>query len=948
MKCNLFAFQQKALDQLHKYCHYAHQGYQIKGTPQVISFTAPTGSGKTIIMSALIEQIFCGSEYIAEQSNAIIVWLSDSPELNNQSRDKIETKADRIQIGQCVTIEDNSFDQEMLDDGHIYFLNTQKLSKSSNLTSHGDSRQYTIWETLNNTIQAKYDHLYMIIDEAHRGAKMNQTTLMQTFLKGNEFCKPMPVVVGMSATSARFKTLVEGLSLTVDYVKVEPEEVRQSGLLKDLIEIYSPDDSLDNKVLGVLQAATDEWRDKWQHWYQYCKEQHYAYVNPIFIIQVEPAIGDKVSATELDECLNIIETRLGSKFMPGEVVHCFGEKGELEIYGLKVPYEEPSRIQDNRNIKLVFFKESLSTGWDCPRAETLMSFRHAIDKTYIAQLLGRMIRTPMQMRIQVDETLNNVHLYLPNFNIDTVSSIVDELQKAEGGEIPANFIEETVGGNKKMVVVSIKPKKTATDNSQTQAAIGESDSAGCQTTSQNTAQVTQNDADDSESADKTDGQTADQTNEQTPGSVSEPMPAYKSDSSTTDAESSKSGSPSQATTSASGVTVSPSTEDGFDREAVLNEINNYNLITYNVRTVRTYDYLRSLFNLSHLLSQTKIYCDAVNEVHKEISEKIHNYAEYLRKTGKYEEMAKKVLEIKLTKKGFDVTTGEAIEDSQLSMFTSSNADLERQFRLADARLYNEGICYRYGDFYAATDDEDSYRIEFILYVGSDDCMNGLDKYAEEKFCALYDKYRFEFAKLKQDTYRQQFDKIISDSNAVTEHVFRLPEDLIISASDDGDEYVDHLFVGNNGSIKLKLNEWEKATLEEERKRDGYICWLRNVQRKTWALSIPYTYNNEERAMYPDFMIFRREPDGSFRIAILEPHGGFFDDSLPKAKGMAKYAEKNPTVGRIQLIHVEKDKATSKNVCRRLDMSKLAVRKKVMLLNTNQDLNNLFITDGIVE
>ena len=125
--------------------------------PQVISFTAPTGAGKTIISSALIEQIFCGSPIVAEQPNAIVVWLSDSPELNKQSRDKIETKADRIQIGQCVTIEDESFDQEILEDGYIYFLNTQKLSRTSNLTSLGDSRQYTIWETLNNTILQKSD-----------------------------------------------------------------------------------------------------------------------------------------------------------------------------------------------------------------------------------------------------------------------------------------------------------------------------------------------------------------------------------------------------------------------------------------------------------------------------------------------------------------------------------------------------------------------------------------------------------------------------------------------------------------------------------------------------------------------------------------------------------------------------------------------------------------------
>ena len=36
---------------------------------------------------------------------------------------------------------------------------------------------------------------------------------------------------------------------------------------------------------------------------------------------------------------------------------------------------------------------------------------NASDATYIAQLLGRMVRTPMQMHITVDEVLNDVHLF---------------------------------------------------------------------------------------------------------------------------------------------------------------------------------------------------------------------------------------------------------------------------------------------------------------------------------------------------------------------------------------------------------------------------------------------------------------------------------------------------------------------------------------------------------
>ena len=67
---------------------------------------------------------------------------------------------------------------------------------------------------------------------------------------------------------------------------------------------------------------------------------------------------------------------------------------------------------------------------DCPRAETMMSFRRATDSTYIAQLLGRMVRTPLQMHINVDDSLNDVRLYLPYFNRENVAVVINELQES--------------------------------------------------------------------------------------------------------------------------------------------------------------------------------------------------------------------------------------------------------------------------------------------------------------------------------------------------------------------------------------------------------------------------------------------------------------------------------------------------------------------------------------
>jgi type III restriction enzyme len=148
--------------------------------------------------------------------------------------------------------------------------------------------------------------------------------------------------------------------------------------------ITYPDDPAKNNDMAVLQAATDEWKSKCGHWRQYCYEQHYAQVNPVFVIQVQAGSVKLISNTNLDDVIAKIEERIGVAFKENEVVHTFGSTATLLVNGLNVPHIEPSEITDDRRIKVVLFKENLSTGWDCPRAETMMSFRHVEDATYIA------------------------------------------------------------------------------------------------------------------------------------------------------------------------------------------------------------------------------------------------------------------------------------------------------------------------------------------------------------------------------------------------------------------------------------------------------------------------------------------------------------------------------------------------------------------------------------
>src|SRR5208282_5050365 len=126
--------------------------------PQAVVLSSPTGSGKTVIMTLLMERLWAGHESIAPDPNATFLWISDSPELNIQSKEKIEAASDVFPSSRLRII-DNDFDRERLAPGDIYFLNTQRLGVSSLLTKQGDGRTWTFWQTIENTAKATPAHL---------------------------------------------------------------------------------------------------------------------------------------------------------------------------------------------------------------------------------------------------------------------------------------------------------------------------------------------------------------------------------------------------------------------------------------------------------------------------------------------------------------------------------------------------------------------------------------------------------------------------------------------------------------------------------------------------------------------------------------------------------------------------------------------------------------------
>ncbi len=415
------------------------------------SLTAATGAGKTVMAAAVFEALFHGDDRYSfdRDPGAVVIWFSDDPSLNDQTRFRLFESSDRLRQTDLVVVE-NTFNRAKFEAGKIYFLNTQKLGKNSLLVrgyegdedgrlfpgARPDLRCHTIWDTVRNTIGDPALTLYLVLDEAHRGMgneNGEKTTVVRRLINGEKGVPGIPVVWGISATVERFNKAMEGAQgrSTLPPVTVDPLRVQDSGLLKDTIALDIPDETTGDFDTVLIRRATDKLRESTEEWAAYATQQENGEtVLPLMVLQVP----NRPNPNDIGRALNTIFQQWPD--LPGtSVANVFGEH-KTEKYGnYSVPYIEPQRVQDDTSIRVLLAKDAISTGWDCPRAEVMVSFRPAKDQTYIAQMLGRMVRSPLARRIPGNDRLNAVNCLLPRFDKETVETVVKALCEG-GGDTP--------------------------------------------------------------------------------------------------------------------------------------------------------------------------------------------------------------------------------------------------------------------------------------------------------------------------------------------------------------------------------------------------------------------------------------------------------------------------------------------------------------------------------
>ena len=76
-------------------------------SPVAFSLTATTGAGKTVMAAAVIEALFDGNPPLEfdPDPGAVVLWFTDDPSLNEQTRFRLLAASDRIAHSRLVVIE---------------------------------------------------------------------------------------------------------------------------------------------------------------------------------------------------------------------------------------------------------------------------------------------------------------------------------------------------------------------------------------------------------------------------------------------------------------------------------------------------------------------------------------------------------------------------------------------------------------------------------------------------------------------------------------------------------------------------------------------------------------------------------------------------------------------------------------------------------------------------
>jgi len=335
--------------------------------PKRITFKAPTGSGKTIMVAEFLK-LLCEDREI--RSPLSFIWTAPR-QLHTQSKDKLEAYYETSRVLKCSSFEE--LDDKRIDEDEILFFNWESINREDNIYIRENEQDNNLSNIVSRT-KEEGRTIILIIDESHHHAtsEISQNLIRDIGPK---------LTIEVSATPS--------MERPDEIVSVQLEDVKAEGMIKKAV-ILNPDFEnvlKDKKVQSQLSKQSEELvietalkkRDELKEAYKKEKVD----INPLILIQLpdrktslEDVIKDKVIAA------------LKSKHK------ITAENGKLAIHLAEHKENLEDISHPDNEAEVLIFKQALALGWDCPRAHILVLFRDWQSIEFSIQTIGRIMRMP--------------------------------------------------------------------------------------------------------------------------------------------------------------------------------------------------------------------------------------------------------------------------------------------------------------------------------------------------------------------------------------------------------------------------------------------------------------------------------------------------------------------------------------------------------------------------
>ena len=354
---------------------------------EICIFQAPTGSGKTLVVSEFLKEIVKNRE---DERKFSFIWISVR-RLHDQSKDKLEKYYENDRLLKCSYFED--LEDRKIEENEILFINWSSINKKEiNIYVRENEQDNNLNSILKNTKDENRD-VILVIDESHHTASSSKSRELI------EAISPK-ITLEVSATPKLVKD-VSGI------VKVNLNDVKEEEMIKTEIAV-NPEfmkkkigaESADKLVIGQALKKRNQLAK------MYKKEG--AQINPLILIQ----LPDKKRGMEdkKREVIQILKDSHGITEENGKLAIWLSEKHSDTLPNIDKP---------NNEVEALIFKQAIALGWDCPRASILVIFRESKSFTFTIQTIGRIMRMPELKHYQIESGLNKGYVFtnLPNIRI---------------------------------------------------------------------------------------------------------------------------------------------------------------------------------------------------------------------------------------------------------------------------------------------------------------------------------------------------------------------------------------------------------------------------------------------------------------------------------------------------------------------------------------------------